>query len=204
MDNSTNLLLKYIEESKVLCDMLRGEILFNLNKKYKKVYNPITSQDKVKQVLTSFAVNAAMNYAHDVGKPDEWSTLFKPKIRRAVAQILREQYESTTGLFSGTSKEITKLPEEEPQPEEKPTAKPVEKLDLEDFEDALEQPPSYIAVDKLIDRLDNAASKKRIERLIEGLNKTKLRMICDRLCLADNGSERTLKDRIVKAYWGLD
>lgn len=88
-------LILHIHHSKKLCNILRNNVLPNLNRKQQHGCD----RDLVTQILMTFLVKAARDYAALHGQAENWSGLFNKETRKIAALKLTEQYEKRCGLF---------------------------------------------------------------------------------------------------------
>jgi hypothetical protein len=88
-------LISHIRHSRRLYGVLRNNVLPNLNRKRENGCDKGT----LNQVLMTFIVKAARDYAVAHGQPEGWSDLFSKDTRKTLALILTEQYEQRSGLF---------------------------------------------------------------------------------------------------------
>ena len=186
MNDPIQVLIDHIENTEKFYNALKDNLCPNLNRKRQNR----ASRETLRQILLSFLVKVATDYAAKQGKPNEWKKLFPSHVREAASQILLEHYLKGMFLFDKTRKVFEPIPEPE---EEKPQL-PENPLEL--FGD----------VNKLVGRalniLGDAESKELFEKSIGKLSKIELQLMCDKLELDREGDKETLKQRIIKDFYG--
>lgn len=197
--NPIQVIIDHIENTESLYNTLRDNVCPNLDRKRQNK----AGREKLHQVLVTFVMKVAMDCAAKQGQPDEWKKLFPSHIREAAGQILLEHYLKGMFLF-GKRKVFEKpeVPQEEPPPAEEPPPPeeeplpPIPENPLELFGD----------VNKLVKRalniLGDVSTKARFEKELGKLSRVELQLICDDLKLNREGDNETLKQQIIKDFYG--
>jgi hypothetical protein len=193
------LLMNHIENTEFLYNILRNNVYPNLDRKRQNK----AEREKLHQILVTFITKVAMDYAAKQGQPDEWKKLFPSHVRQAVGQLLLEHYLKGTLLFNkkkNFKKLVSTLQHKEtpkalpPPPKEVPPPIPENPLEL--FGDVTK------LVKRALNILGSVSTKDRFEKEIGRLSRIELQLICDDLKLDREGDNETLKQRIVKDFYG--
>ena len=179
--DSIETLKKHIEDTEELYNILWDNVIPNLNRKRKEKAN----RESLRQVLVTYLVRVAKDYAEKQGTPNEWKKMFPSQVREATASMLLEHHKHKLFLFAERKIFEPKEPEPEPVPD------PLEQLG---------------DINKLVKRalnvIGDAETKEEFYQVLSKLSKAELKLICENLGLKVSDEREKLELEIVKDFYG--
>ena len=175
------ILKKHIEDTEELYKILWDNVIPNLNRKRKEKAN----RESLRQVLVTYLVRVAKDYAEKQGTPNDWKKMFPSEVREATASMLLEHHKHKLFLFAERKTFEPKEPESEPVPD------PLEQLG---------------DINKLVKRalnvIGDAETKEEFYQVLSKLSKAELKLICENLGLKVSDEREKLELEIVKDFYG--
>ena len=181
--DSIEILKKHIEDTEELYKVLWDNVIPNLNRKRKEK----AERESLRQVLVSYLVRVAKDYAEKQGTPNEWKKMFPSEVREATASMLLEHHKYKLFLFAERK---AFEPKSEPVPAPEPVDPFVQLGDINKL------------VKRTLNVIGDAETKEEFYQVLSKLSKAELKLICENLGLEVSDEREKLEAQIVKDFYG--